>query len=33
MGNEAEGCVIVRTLEPFSGQAVNEMVAYGMEDV
>lgn len=33
MGNEAEECVTVRSLEPFIGQAENKMVAGGMEDV
>lgn len=30
--NEAEGCVIVRSLDSFSGQSVDEMTASGMAD-
>lgn len=32
MGDDAEGCTIVRSLELFPGQAVTEMVPGGMED-
>lgn len=33
MGNERKGCVIVRSLEPLSCQAVSQRVASRMEDV
>lgn len=33
VGNDAEGCAIVKTLKPFPEQALNGMAASGVEDV
>lgn len=33
VGNEAKECVIVRSLDPFSWQALDDMVASEMRDV